>query len=43
VEQNKAKLVLEALKAQIIAGGLDYDTVLAEKKITEEAKAAASS
>jgi hypothetical protein len=38
VEQNKARLVLEALKAQIIAGGLDYDAVLAEKKITEEAK-----
>jgi hypothetical protein len=41
VEQNKARLVLEALKAQIIAGELDYPTVIAEKKITEEAKLAA--
>ncbi len=38
--QNKARLVLEALKAQVIAGGLDYPTVIAEKKITEEAKIA---
>lgn len=40
VEQNKARLVLEALKAQVIAGGLDYTTVIAEKKIVEEAKIA---
>jgi hypothetical protein len=38
VEQNKARLVLEALKAQIIASGLDYDIVIAEKKIVENAK-----
>jgi hypothetical protein len=38
VEQNKARLVLEALKAQVIAGGLDYPTVIAEKKIVEDAK-----
>jgi hypothetical protein len=37
-EQNKAKLILEALKAQIIAGGLDYTTAIAEKKIVEDAK-----
>jgi hypothetical protein len=42
VEQNKARLVLEALKAQVIAGGLDYPTVIAEKKIVEEAKIAAA-
>lgn len=42
VEQNKARLILEALKAQIIAGGLVYDTVIAEKKIVEEAKLAAA-
>jgi hypothetical protein len=42
IEQNKAKLILEALKAQIIAGGLDYDAVLAEKKIVEDAKAASA-
>jgi hypothetical protein len=38
VEQNKARLVLEALKAQIVASGLDYDVVIAEKKIVENAK-----
>jgi hypothetical protein len=42
VEQNKARLVLEALKAQVVAGGLDYTTVIAEKKIVEEAKIAAA-
>jgi hypothetical protein len=36
VEQNKARLVLEALKAQIIAGGLDYDTVIDAKKQQEK-------
>jgi hypothetical protein len=41
VEQNKARLVLEALKAQINAGGLDYTTAIAEKKIVEDAKLAA--
>jgi hypothetical protein len=40
-EQNKARLILEALKAQIIAGGLDYTTAIAEKKIVEDAKIAA--
>jgi hypothetical protein len=43
VEQNKVRLVLEALKAQIIAGGLDYTTAIAEKKIVEDAKVAANS
>ena len=38
VEQNKARLILEALKAQVVAGGLDYLTVIAEKKIVEDAK-----
>jgi len=38
VEQNKARLILEALKAQVVAGGLDYPTVIAEKKIVEDAK-----
>ena len=38
VEQNKARLVLEALKAQVIAEGLDYDALISEKKTTEEAK-----
>jgi hypothetical protein len=42
VEQNKARLVLEALKAQIIAGGLDYTAVIAEKKIVEDAKVASA-
>lgn len=41
IEQNKSKLILEALKAQIIAGGLDYTTAIAEKKIVEDAKIAA--
>jgi hypothetical protein len=39
VEQSKAKLILAAVKAQIITGGLDYDTALSAKKTSEEAKA----
>ena len=40
IEQSKARLVLEALKAQIIASDLNYESMIAEKKIVEDAKAA---
>ena len=39
VEQSKAKLILAAIKAQIMTGGLDYEAALASKKTAEEAKA----
>jgi len=39
VEQSKAKLILAAIKAQIMTGGLDYVAALAAKKTSEEAKA----
>lgn len=40
VEQNKARLVLESLKAQIIAAGGNYEELVAAKKVEEVAKAA---
>jgi hypothetical protein len=42
VEQNKVRLVLESLKAQIIATGGNYEELVDAKKVEEVAKSASA-
>jgi hypothetical protein len=42
VEQNKVRLVIESLKAQIVAAGGNYEELLDAKKVEEDAKVASA-